>query len=306
MKSACRIRRILYASLAIVVTTSMPALAQAPAPGGMPHVKALYDDAEYDNALAALYDIDAATLSGAAANERTIYEALCLVALDRTSEAEAAVTRAIQADPLFSVGAEVSPRLRDLVARVREKLQPELVQAHYKRGKALYEKHDFAAAVNEFALVLKMTDSVDGRSPLPPELADIRTLAGDFRELAQHATRAAAPPAAVAASTPTPASSHANTPAAVVPPVAIRQDVPPWPVSLAQLLRNGGGTATATLELRIAADGHVQSAKVIHGIHPIFDQELIAAASKWKYQPGTIDGRPAEFTKELVVNVAVK
>jgi TonB family protein len=272
----------------------------------MPQVKALYDDAQYDSALAALHDIDATTLLGSAASERTTYEALCLVALDRTSEAEAAVARAIQADPLFSVDAEASPRLRDLVARVREKLQPELVQAHYKRAKALYEKHDFAAAIDEFALVLKLTEPVDGRSQLPPGLADIRTLAGDFREVARNAAREAAPPAAAAASVPKPAQRHVNVPAAVVSPVAIRQDVPPWPASLTGMLSNGGGTATATLELQIAADGHVESAKVVHGIHPAFDQQLIAATSKWKYQPGTIDGRPAEFTKELVVKVAVR
>jgi len=308
MKSARRVRRVLYASFAIVAAASIPALAQAPTIGGMPQVKALYNDAEYDSALAALHGIDAATLSGAAATERTVYEALCLVALDRTSDAEAAVARAIQADPLFKVGAEVSPRLRDLVAHVREKLQPELVQAHYTRAKALYEKHDFAAAIDEFGLVLKMTDPVDGRSELPQGLADIRTLAGDFRELARNAARAATPPAPAPAapSAPKPAANHLSEPPAVVPPVAIRQDVPPFPVNLAAALRNGAGTATVTLELRIAADGHVESAKVVRGIHPVFDQELITAASKWKYQPGKIDGRPVEFTKQLVVNVAVK
>ena len=305
MKSARRVRRVLYASFAIVVAVSMPALAQAPATGGMLQVKALYDNAEYDNALTALYEIDVSTLSSAAANERTTYEALCLVALDRTSDAEDAVSQAIQADPLFSVGAEVSPRLRDLVARIREKLQPELVRAHYKRGKALYEKHDFPAAIDEFGLVLKMTDPVEGRSQ-PPELADIRSLAGDFRELARGATHAAAPSAAAPPPAPKPAPTHVNVPPAVVPPVAIRQNVPPFPVDLIQALRNGPGTATVTLELRIAADGHVESAKVVHGIHPIFDQQLIAATSRWKYQPGTIGGRPAEFTKTLSVNVAIK
>jgi len=306
MKSPRRVRRVLCASFAIVAAASLPALAQSPPTGGLPQVKALYEDAEYDNALAALHDIDPASLSGAALNERTTYEALCLVALDRTSEAEAAVARAIQADPLFSVRAEASPRLRDLVARVREKLQPELVQAHYTRAKALYEKHDFAAAVDEFGLVLKLTEPVDGKSQPAAELADIRTLAGDFRELARNGARKPAAPAPPAPSVSTPAPRRANPPAAVVPPVAIRQDVPPWPVNLTGVLPSRGGTATATLELRIAADGHVESAKVIHGIHPVFDQELLAATSKWKYQPGTIDGRPAEFTKELVVNVAVK
>jgi TonB family protein len=295
---------MLCASFAIVVAASIPAVAQTRATGGMLQVKALYDDAEYDNALSALHNIDATTLSGAAAKERTTYEALCLVALDRTSEAEAAVARAMQADPFFSVGAEVSPRLRDLVARVREKLQPELVQAHYKRGKALYEKHDFTAAVDEFALVLKMTEPVDGRSALTQQLADIRTLAGDFSELARNATHEAATPAPAAPSVPKPAPTHVNVAPVVVPPVPIRQNVPPWPAN--QVLRSGAGTATATLELRIAADGHVESAKVVHGIHPLFDQELIAAASKWKYQPGTIDGRPVEFMKELVVRVDVK
>ena len=306
MKSARRERRVFYTSFAIVVAVSMPALAQAPATGGMPQVKALYDGAEYDSALAALHEIDATTLSSAAANERTTYEALCLVALDRTSDAEAAVARAMQADPLFTVGAEVSPRLRDLVARVREKLQPELVQAHYKRGKALYEKHDFAAAIDEFGLVLKMTDPVEGRSQLPSELADIRSLAGDFRELARSATHPAATSGAAPPPAPKPAPTHVNVPPAVVPPVAIRQDVPPFPGDLVQALRNGPGTATVTLELRIAADGHVETAKIVHGLHPVFDQQLIAATSRWKYQPGTIDGRPAEFTKELSVNVAIK
>jgi TonB family protein len=306
MKPARQGRRVLCASFAIVVAASIPALAQAPATRGLPQVKALYEDAQYDNALAVLYDIDATTLTGAAANERTTYEALCLVALDRASEAEAAVARAMQADPLFSVGAEVSPRLRDLVARVREKLQPELVQAHYKRGKALYEKHDFTAAIGEFALVLKMTEPADGRADLTQELADIRTLAGDFRELARHATHEAATPAPAAPSAPKPAPNHVQVQPTVVPPVAIRQDVPPWPGNITGVLRSGAGSATATLELRIAADGHVASAKIVHGIHPLFDQALIAATSKWKYQPGTIDGRAAEFTKELLVKVDVK
>ena len=285
---------------------SVQARAQGAATGGMPQVKALYENAEYDSALAALHDIDAATLSGPAAGQRATYEALCLVALDRTSEAEAAVAHAIQADPLFSVSEETSPRLRDLVARVREKLQPDLVKEHYQRAKALYEKHDFSAAIDEFALVLKLTEPAPGQSPLPPELSDIRTLASDFRELARNAARAAAPPKPAAPSVPTAAPKQVSAPPAVVPPVAIREDVPPWPVNVPRVLADGGQTATATLELRIGVDGHVASAKVVHGIHPVFDQELIAATSRWRYKPGTIDGRPAEFTKELVVNVDVK
>jgi protein TonB len=48
------------------------------------------------------------------------------------------------------------------------------------------------------------------------------------------------------------------------------------------------------VEAMVDADGKVSNAKVIRSLDPEFglDREALAAAKKWRFTPGTRDGRP--------------
>jgi TonB family protein len=79
-----------------------------------------------------------------------------------------------------------------------------------------------------------------------------------------------------------------------VAPSVIRQDVPPWPRQLGTPpLRNG------VLEVVITEEGTVASARVVQGVHPLYDQLVLAAVSSWSYTPARLEGAPVKFRKML-------
>jgi hypothetical protein len=268
---------------------------------GLAEVKGLYELAEYDRALAAGDRTSPTALTATEARDVEIYEALCLLALGKKVEANAKIEGVVRAEPLYQPSADLPKRLRALVDDARNRLRPVLVQSHYAAGKELFEAEKLEAAVEEFTLVLQLTD-VPGESSRE-EFGDMRILATGFRDLSVRALASSKPRVS---QTPNPAPLRPPD-AQVVAPVAVQQAVPPWPSTLAASRREalGSGQLNGMLELVITKTGAVDSARLVKRIDPFYDVILLNAARQWKYQPATRNGEPVEFVKRLAITIDV-
>lgn len=262
----------------------------------------LYAAARYDEALAVLDELTAsATTVPAERKAIEQYRSLCLLALGRAEEAEAAIANVVRVDPFYQPGeSEASPRVRTTFADVRQRLLPDLATARYAEAKGLYDRRAFAEAEIRFReLVLLLDDrQMQGR------LSDMRTLASGFVELS--AAAAAPPPEPESATVePEPAPEVPAEPRiytgdddGVVPPEIIRQDVPQVPNAIMGMTRDRG-----VIDVVIDEQGRVISMTMRARIHPVYDTALMNAARDWKYKPATLNGQPVQYRKLLQVAV---
>lgn len=268
----------------------------------------LYATARYDEALALLNSIRTSETTDPS-ERKTIeqYRSLCLLALGREQEAETAIAAAVTADPFFApTEAEASPRVRAAFSDVRSKLLPGIATARYAAAKQAFDRKDHANAERQFRdLVTLLNDpQMNGR------LADMRTLASGFLDLA---AAAAAPAPAPVKSEPAPVAAPppAGKPAApaapriyggddpgVIPPVALRQQFPAVPTSIIKMTKERG-----ILEVIIDEQGRVISFTLRMPIHPVYDTMLVGAAREWKYKPATLNGTPVRFRKMIQIQV---
>ena len=250
---------------------------------------------------AARYDASPETLP---ADRKAIeqYRSLCLLALGRAQEAEAAIAAVVRVDPFYRPDeAEASPRVRATFADVRQRLLPDLAAARYVEAKTAYDRKAFAEAAGRFReLVMLLEDpQMNGR------LSDMRTLAAGFVDLA---TAAAEPPPAPkeepAPVKPEPSPGpvepkiYTADDAHVTPPVIIRQDVPSVPAAIASMTREKG-----VIDLTIDEEGRVISMTLRGRLHPVYDSALLHAARDWKYEPAQLNGRPVRYRKLLQISV---
>jgi hypothetical protein len=282
--------------------TSVRARQDLPVQGGnrLAEIKELYESAEYERALAAaaVDPASPAVVRPGEARDIEIYEVLCLLALGKNVEANAKIEAVIRAEPLYQPSTDMPNRLRALADEARIRLRPALAQSHYVVGKELFDAEEYEAAGKEFALVLQLTDVPSGSSP--SEFDDMRILATGFRDLS---VRAIADPKPRASETPDPSPQRAPD-APVVPPIAVRQNLPPWPATPAASRREAQGLAlNGVLEVVITKTGTVASAKLIKNLDPAYDVLLLTAVRQWKYQPATRDGVPVEYVKRLAIEI---
>jgi len=268
----------------------------------------LYASARYDEALAVLNDLKPAEAT--AADRRSIeqYRSLCLLALGRGTEAESAIAAVVTADPFFVPGeADASPRVRLAFSEVRQRLLPQIASTRYAAAKAAYDRKEYAAAETQFKSLLAILDDPQMGGRLP----DLRTLASGFVDLASAAAApppepkkadppTVAAPSPVAAAPPVSREPHiwSAEEAGVTLPVTIRQDVPRVPSTISSLARERG-----LLEVVIDEQGRVINVTLRLAIHPMYDQQLVAAAREWRYRPATVDGTPVKFRKMIQVTV---
>jgi TonB-like protein len=114
------------------------------------------------------------------------------------------------------------------------------------------------------------------------------------------AGEATSEPPAAAVETPPPASNggpetETFTPAnsEVVPPIGIRPQLPrelPKHVSREDLTR---------IELLIAADGTVETVKLVSSPRTVHDSMWLSAIKAWQFQPAMKDGRPVRYLKTV-------
>src|SRR5688572_1706928 len=144
----------------------------------------LYASAAYEEALAALNRARAAGVTPSDSFAVEQYRAFCLLALGRSTEAQAAIEGLVAANPLYQPASDVSPRVRTAFSEVRRRMLPTIIPQQYAQAKAAFDKKDFAAAAAGFTSVLKVLGDPDvSHAAAQPPLSDLRTLATGFQEL---------------------------------------------------------------------------------------------------------------------------
>ena len=138
----------------------------------------LYASARYDEALTLLNELSASSSTTPAARKVIEqYRSLCLLALGRGEEAEAAIAAVVRVDQFYQPSeAEASPRVRATFADVRQRLLPDLAAARYAEAKGAYDRKEFAAAAAHFQALVALLDDPQMNGRLP----DMRTLASGF------------------------------------------------------------------------------------------------------------------------------
>jgi TonB family protein len=264
--------------------------------------KDLYASAAYEEALAVIDRLhekppadDPFEVAG--------YRIFCLLALDRTDEARREIHAIVRANPLYRLSnAQASPRTRALFDDERRQLLPEVVRQTYAGAKAALDRKEMPAALEGFDRVLLILEEPGLTNQ--PGLGDLRTLATGFRDLIKLSLAATPPatarPSAAPAVPPEAPRTYGFGDAAVVPPVAVNQALPPWrpPDGVDRLERR------APLELVVDETGTVTSAVLKKSLHPTYDGILLSAARRWKFRPATKDGVPVRYRKllEIVLN----
>ena len=264
----------------------------------------LYTAANYEDALVVLSRLDSPSSQPSDRMAINQYRAFCLLALGRMAEAERAIEAVLSVDLLYHpADADMSPRLRSAFAGVRQRILPAIVQQEYARAKTAFDRKEFPAAIAQFDRVLQALASPDlGAAAASSPLADLRTLASGFRDLSIKAVAPpqeppALPPAPVVAAAPVIRGIYGGSEAGVLPPVTVRQTLPPFPRDLVS--RRDG-----VLELVISEVGAVESAVMRSSINPRYDLIVLTAAKSWKYQPATLNGIPIKFRK--LINISLK
>jgi len=232
------------------------------------------------------------------------YRAFCLLALGRSTDAEQAIEAVVVAEPTFQPGeTDASPRIRSAFTSVRRRMLPSIIQQKYAQAKAAFDRKEFAAANDGFTQVLAaLADQDVAVEARQPPLADLRTLAGGFQELA---AKASAPPPVLAVApvaVPLPPAApltpriYTGGETGVVPPIVVNQALPPFPGQVI-IPRNG------RLELVIDESGVVESATMTGSVTPAYDQMVIAATKNWRYRPATQNGVAVKFRKTVQITI---
>jgi tetratricopeptide (TPR) repeat protein len=309
----------------VVVALTIAAIVSVPAKAvdSLTAARDLYAAAEYEDALAVLNRLQPSAAEPEELRAIQQYRAYCLLALGRSADAEKAIAAVVAATPLYKPsGSEASPRVRSAFSDVRRRMLPAIIQEKYAAAKAAFDRKKYEAADKAFGEVIQaMADPDVADIVNQPPLSDLRTLALGFRELSASNTppppieaRAAAPVVAtpLAATAATPAAEPAPSTAkwrwpdmarvyvaedsGILPPVAIRQVLPPFPATI-------GVGRRGVLEVVIGESGAVEQATMRERIDPRYDQQLVAAARAWQFRPATLDGAPVKYRKLLQVNV---
>jgi len=298
--------RLLAASLLIVATAG-----HAAAQDTLTNARDLYAGAAYEDALLVLNKMRASGVRSDEARVVEQYRAFCLLALGRSADAEQAIEAVVDAEPLYQPSnSEVSPRLRSAFSEVRKRKLPTIVQQKYASAKAAYDRKDWPAAEAGFKQVLEVLSDPDLQPAAnQPPLQDMKTLALGFHDLAASAA-APPPPPPLPASPAKPAEAvKAQEPAppppnriyalgdpGVIPPVTLKQSLPPFPTNMA-LVPSG------TIEVVIDTTGNVESATMRVPLMPAYDRQAVAAAKAWQYNPATLNGVPVRYRKLVQISV---
>ena len=279
----------------LVILASAPRVhAQEP----LAAARQLYASAEYENALGVLDGLSAGTHTDEDRQAIELYRALCLLAVGRRAEADRAIEAMVTRDPLYRPADDLSPRMRTAFGDARKRMLPSIVQQAYNEAKGAFDRKEFTAAASGFKRVMDvLNDPEVAQAASQPPLSDVRTLADGFHDLSLKAIppliQVEAPPVVAVAP-----RIHVAEEKGVVPPVAIKQDLPRFP----EVVRAG---IKGVLEIVIGETGIVESAAMVSPTVASYDRMVLAAAQSWLYYPATIDRKPVKFRKRIQINIAV-
>lgn len=264
--------------------------------------KTLYLSASYQEALTTLDGVHA----DAQIDEAEKYRALCLLGLDRPTEAEDAIEHLLERRPLFALDPQDSPKLQAMFTDARARVLPAAATSLYATAKASFDRGELATAVEQFGVVVKVLSQpeVEGN----PSMADLKVLANGFasladgqlasqRKLAQTALRAtaASPPSAPAAE-----RIYSDADPDVIPPVAIAQEVPQWLPPTDQVRSM---TFVGALEIVVDEHGNVTDATITHPTLAPYDELLLVSTKRWRYRPASYAGHAVKYRKTVRVHL---
>ncbi len=266
--------------------------------------KDLYAAAAYEEALNVLDGLKGASTTEDSRGVNQ-YRAFCLLALGRKTDAERAIEEVVTSEPMYQPAeAEVSPRIRTAFTEVRKRMLPTIAQQQYAQAKAAFDHKEFQSAADQFKAVLEVMNDPALDVEKEPGLADLRTLAAGFLELAT--ASAAPPPAPEPVPAPAPEVAVKVVPLIygvdnpdVVPPTPVKQEFPRWPRTVVPKVTPGRGV----LEIIVTENGEVESATLRQPMTPVYDGLVLAAAKNWKYRPATKDGQPVRYKKLIQVTL---
>jgi TonB family protein len=276
-------------------------------------IKELYESAAYEDALSAIDRLSSDTphTPDLPTVELRRYRALCLLALDRVSDAERVVEELIAENPQYRPEPQASPRWVSAVARVHSRLAPPLVQSRYTAAKRHFDQKEFAPAAADFEQALSLLDNPMLEPSVVDSLSDVAMLSRGFLELSRAAMRA------TATSVPRPASTMGTATAGlggwiaqftryrvysavdsgITEPLVVNQDLPPWHTDLRSRF-------DGEIEVTITETGDVEAVVIRKPVHPLYDKALAEAATRWKYEPARKNGIPVRFRKTLRISLA--
>ena len=294
-------RNIICAS-ALLISVAFPVTTDA-ADTSLAAARDLYVSASYDDALAMLGTLSNGQRSAQERQSIDLYRTLCLFALGKTSDADRVIEAMLLRDPLYRAGdEELSPRVESAFQTARRRILPSVIQQKYADAKAAFDKQDWATASTGFAEVLKSIADPDiAASAAAPPLADIKTLASGFRDLAVKSTPPPAPaPKAVEAKPVVRPVKAVYSPEDrdVLPPVAIVQRVPKYPANVTRPL-------SGVVQFIVDENGAVQTPTMPVSIDMSYDGMVISAAKKWQYTPAMLEGKPVKYLKRRSISASV-
>lgn len=288
-------------------------------------VRTLYLSAAYEDALAALAGLPA----GVDDDQAEKLRALCLLALNRTDDAQRVLARLATRKPMLKLGEAESPKLVSMFRAARAQVLPAAIKALYSAAKSSFERGDLAMAVAQFSDVIQLIS--ENELTRDAALSDIRLLAEGFSKLAnqqlaaQNLTTSPAPSGAEpptsepATVTSAPESDSETSPARaatsrteaaadaaviysaddgdVVAPGVIDQTVPKWTPPTVGDYRSQ--TFSGVVELIIDETGSVVSVSLVQRLNVMYDQLLVRAAKGWRYRPALRNGQPVKYRKQI-------
>lgn len=259
----------------------------------------LYASASYDDALAVIDRLSIESMAPGEVLALNHQRALCLLALGRSEDAEAAIAAVVEADPTYRPDA--SPRVRQAFRDVRNRLLPAIVQSEYVEARRLYDAGSWAEAGARFTRVAALASDADLTSGTAAMLADLKVLAEGFATLSARAAQPPPEPDTPAEPEPGPPPPDYDgvfdgTEPRVIAPVALVQDLPRWPAGQRQMPR-----APGLLDIVIGKNGIVERATMRQRIVAFYDRLVLQAVSTWRYEPAQLDGQPVRFSKTIKI-----
>ena len=281
------------------------------APDSVAEARALYGQADYEASLAMLDRLaQAPGQSSQTLVDTHAVRVLCLIGLGRDDAAREGMARLVDLDPRFSFDRlDVAPRVKAMFLAVRSAELPDVARRRFSDARLALARGDTEAAAREFALVRDVLGEAGLASEPGSALADLRLLASGFWELASRAQTTTSTPLAEAVSPATTTAGRGNPPRAVGTagrrsdvrlPMPLDEEVPEW----VGMLVADGATLRATLDVTVDTGGRVTFVKVAESTQPGLNRTLVAIAGAWRYQPGTLDGKPAQLVRRVAIVAA--
>jgi TonB family protein len=284
--------------------------------------KDLYASAAYEDALSTLTRLTEGLTAPDIARQVDEYRAFCLYALGRTEEAESVAESIIRREPLMKLdAADASPRLETMFSKVRKRLLPGLIRDRFRTARSALDQKNLSAAEPQLVEARLMIREAEKLGVKDDGLADLTVLVDGFLQLVRSTAeqRPAPQPATVVPETaaglaprqrvepvlaPTP--SAVNSPrvytvddVGVRPPVVVNQRMPSLTPEMLRVIK--AMNTSAILDVQIDERGDVVDAIVRKSLNSSFDNLMVGAARRWKYQPAMKDGAAVRYTKTVVL-----